>query len=81
MTAWPASLLSRQGTPTAWLEIDGHVIDNSYAHIEGKKPSPLIFRLREKDMYVKDEFTDPDTENLFAPQKGMDLQMFTKILR
>ena len=71
----------RKGTPTAWLTIDGQVIDNSYAHIEGKKPNPMFFRLREKDMYIADDLKDPDPENLFAPKKGMDLQLFTKLLR
>ena len=72
---------SSKGTPTAWLTVDGHAIDNSYAHIEGRKPSPLIFRLRDKDMYVEDELKETNDENLFAPKKGMDLQLFTKILR
>ena len=73
---------SSAGTPTVWLEVDGHVLDNSFVHKEGTKPSPVIFRLRDAKLYSKDDFsTSKRKERLFSPRGGMDLELSTKLLR
>lgn len=72
----------KDGTPAVWLDFEGgQVVDNAYVHFEDERRRMLFFRMRHKDLYVRDLLEGEQKRKLFVPSKGANLEETTKLLR